>query len=45
MISMMQLGISGLLAMIAYFGFTYVFGLPQVILHIDLSRLRKGRKS
>ena len=45
LISMMQLGISGLLAMIAYFGFTYVFGLPQVILHIDLSRLRKGRKS
>lgn len=45
MISMLQLGISGVSALIAYFGFTYVFGLPQVILHLDLSRLRKRRSS
>lgn len=46
MISMLQLGISGLSALGAYFAFTYLFGLPQVILHIDLSRLiKRGRNS
>ncbi len=45
MISMLQLGISGLSALGAYFAFTYLFGLPQVILHIDLSRLIKRGKN
>ena len=46
MISMLQLGISGILAMGAYFAFTYWFGLPQVILHLDLSRLiKRGNRS
>lgn len=45
MISMLQLGISGLSALGAYFAFTYLFGLPQVILHIDFSRLIKRGKN
>lgn len=46
MISLLQLAVSGSLAMIAYFAFTYLFQLPQVILHIDLSRIHKrGKRS
>lgn len=41
-----QLGISGTLSMLAYFGFTYVFGLPQTILHFDIKKLmNRGKRS
>lgn len=46
MIGILQLGISGSLAMLAYFLFTYYFRLPQMILHIDPLRWlrRRGAK-
>lgn len=37
--NMIQLGISGLLAMSAYFAVTYAFQIPQTILHLDLSKI------
>ena len=46
MMGIIQLGINGCLAMIAYFAFTHLFHLPQLILHLDLSRfLHRGQKS
>lgn len=46
MVGVLQLGISGLLSLLAYFAFTYVFGLPQTILHLDFQKLRKrGKRS
>lgn len=46
MMGILQLGINGSLAMIAYFAFTSLFHLPQLILHLDLSRfLHRGSPS
>jgi hypothetical protein len=34
-----KMGISGLLSVGVYFGVTYCFGLPQLLLNIDLKKL------
>lgn len=44
MMGIIQLGISGTLSMVAYFAFTYVFGLPQTILHFDIKKLMNRGK-
>ncbi len=45
LMGMIQLGISGILAMIAYYAFTYYFRLPQMILHMDpLNWFRRRRE-
>lgn len=44
MMGIIQLGLSGGLAIIAYAAFTYYFGLPQLILHLDLAKLWKRVK-
>lgn len=42
----LQLAVSGSLSMLAYFAFTYFFGIPQSLLHIDIKRMiKKVRKS
>lgn len=46
LMGILQLGISGTLSVLAYFAFTYLFQLPQKILHIDLrTLLQKVKKS
>lgn len=46
MIGFVQLGVSGGIALLAYFFFTYLFGLPQAILHLDLGKLwKRGKRS
>lgn len=41
---LVQLGINGILAMSVYFGITYIFQIPQTILHIDFKKIFKKLK-
>lgn len=42
--SLLQLAVSGTLSMLAYFAITYVFQIPQTILHLDLSKITRKFK-
>lgn len=42
--ALIQLMISGLVSVIVYFGITYLFGLPQTLLHIDFNKILKKFK-
>ncbi len=44
LVGMVQLGISGLFALLTYFAFTYLFHLPQLLLHLDFSRIMRQRR-
>lgn len=44
LINILQLGISGTLAMLAYFGLTYYFGIPQSLFHFSFAKLLKKVK-
>lgn len=44
MLSLLQLAISGIISMSVYFAITYAFQIPQTILHLDFSKLKRKLK-
>lgn len=45
LLNFLQMAFSGIFVVLAYFGVTYFFGLPQLIFHIDLNGLKAKIKN